>query len=144
MLFGLGTFLAIVLHKPLDAISITTLMKAAGWSQRAMNLVNAAFAMMCPLGALLFVYGLSVTEQQSVVVGCALTFSAGVFVCISLGDLLPEMEFHRHNRVQLTTLLLAGLAIAYGIGFLEPAHVHAPKENSVPDGHEGHDHSHDH
>lgn len=143
-LFGVGTFLAILLHKPLDAISITTLMKASGWSSKSMNLVNAAFAMMCPLGAFLFAYGLSVTSKQPVVIGCALTFSAGVFLCISLGDLLPEMEFHRHNRVQLTVLLLAGLALAYGLRYLEPAHVHGggverPEQHGHS--HDGHDHS---
>ncbi len=31
-LFGLGTFLAVLLHKPLDAITITSLMAAGGWS----------------------------------------------------------------------------------------------------------------
>ena len=32
-LFGLGTFLAVALHKPLDALSITSLMAAGGWSK---------------------------------------------------------------------------------------------------------------
>ena len=43
-LFGLGTFLAVVLHKPLDAMSITVLMGAAGWSHARQRLVNYAFA----------------------------------------------------------------------------------------------------
>lgn len=145
-LAGIGTFLAIALHKPLDAVSITTLMKASGWSRRAMNFVNATFALMCPIGALLFVFGLSKLEaNQHVVIGCALTFSAGVFLCISLGDLLPEMEFHSHNRLKLTTLLLAGLAVAYGIRYLEPEHAHAMKNpNAAQDQHDGHDHESDH
>src|SRR5437588_8873570 len=45
-LFGLGTFLAIALHKPLDALSITSLMAAGGWSARAMHLANAGFALL--------------------------------------------------------------------------------------------------
>ena len=141
-LFGIGTFAAIALHKPLDAISITTLMKSAGWSRTWMNIVNAAFATMCPLGALLFVFGLSqIGANQSIIIGCALTFSAGVFLCISLGDLLPEMEFHSHNRLQLSGLLIAGLAIAYGIGFLEPEHAHNHGGDAVE---AVHDHAHDH
>ena len=145
-LFGLGTFVAIALHKPLDAVSITTLMKSGGWSASAMNLVNAAFAMMCPLGALLFVFGLSrISGNQALLIGCALTFSAGVFLCISLGDLLPEMEFHSHNRLKLTGLLLGGLALAYGIRYLEPSHQHggASVEQSEPHNHD-HDHGHEH
>jgi len=80
---------------------------------------------MCPLGALLFFLGVQqFSENQHVIIGCALAFSAGVFLCISLGDLLPEMEFHSHNRFRLSFVLLLGIALAYGIGFLEPSHVH--------------------
>jgi hypothetical protein len=42
-----------------------------------------------------------------------------------LSDLLPEMEFHAHNRLQLTIALLGGILLAYGITFLEPVHLHA-------------------
>ncbi len=54
-LWGLGTFLAIMLHKPLDAMSITSLMKASGWSSAATTAVNIGFSLMCPLGALLVI-----------------------------------------------------------------------------------------
>jgi len=124
-LFGLGTFLAIALHKPLDAVSITSLMAAGGWSAGWRNAVNIGFAMMCPLGALLFFLGVQqFSDNQHVIIGCALAFSAGVFICISLGDLLPEMEFHSHNRFRLSFVLLLGIALAYGIGFIEPGHAH--------------------
>lgn len=143
-LFGLGTFLAILLHKPLDAMSITSLMKAGGWSQLSRNLVNLGFSMMCPLGALAFVLGVSQFEgNQAWIVGGALAAAAGVFICISLSDLLPEMEFHSHNRIRLSTALVVGIILAWGIGFLEPGHAHdmpseAPQEHS----HEHHGHSH--
>lgn len=124
-LYGLGTFLAVLLHKPLDAVSITTLMSAGGWTARHRNLVNLAYASMCPLGAFGFMVGVGqLGGLENLVLGCALCFAAGVFLCISLGDILPEMEFHAHNRVQLTLLLLAGIGMAWAIGFLEPAHVH--------------------
>ncbi len=48
-------------------------------------------------------------------VGCGLAFSAGVFLCISLSDLLPELEFHAHDRVVLSLALIAGIALAYAI-----------------------------
>ena len=124
-LFGLGTFLAIMLHKPLDAVSITSLMAGAGWSPRARFLVSLGFSAMCPLGVILFKLGISFFGSYHDQVVCsALAFSAGVFLCISLSDLLPEMEFHAHNRVRLTAVLLAGILLAYGITFLEPAHLH--------------------
>ena len=123
--YGVGTFLAILLHKPLDAVSITSLMAAGGWSIRWRNTVNAGFALMCPLGAALLLLGADrLGGNASLVVGCALAFSAGVFLCISLGDLLPEVEFHSHDRLKLSLVLLLGIALAWAIGWLEPGHVH--------------------
>ncbi|MDF1745446.1 MAG: ZIP family metal transporter [Gimesia sp.] len=148
-LFGLGTFLAITLHKPLDAVSITSLMAAGGWSAGWRNAVNIGFAMMCPLGAILFFLGVQqFSGNQHVIIGCALAFSAGVFICISLGDLLPEMEFHSHNRFRLSFVLLLGIALAYGIGFIEPGHVHDhgthAHDSSKTKAEHKHDHDHKH
>jgi zinc and cadmium transporter len=125
-LLGLGTFLAVLLHKPLDSVSITSVMAAGGWSPASRTLVNAAFSLICPLGAVLFVIGMgNLAEQQSLVVGCALAVSAGVFLCIALSDLLPEMEFHSHSRLPLTAALLTGVALAWAIGFAESEHAHS-------------------
>ena len=124
-LFGLGTFLAIVLHKPLDAVSITSLMKAGGWKTGNINLVNFGFALMCPLGAGLAMLGVhQFPAFRQEILGTALAFSAGVFICISLSDLLPEMEFHSHNKVQLSVALGLGIVLAWVVTFLEPAHLH--------------------
>ncbi|MCA9031491.1 MAG: ZIP family metal transporter [Planctomycetaceae bacterium] len=125
LMMGLGTFLAILLHKPLDAISITALMRAGKWPTRTQFIVNGTFALMCPLGAMLFLLGTSTfIEQQPQLVGTVLAFSAGVFLCISLSDLLPEMEFHSHHRVPLSLALLAGIVLAWCIRYLEPQRAH--------------------
>lgn len=122
---GLGVFLAIALHKPLDAVSITSLMAAGGWSRSQRKAVNAGFALMCPLGAALFLFGVDrFPGLQADLAGTAMAFSAGVFLCISLSDLLPEMEFHSHDRLRLSVALLLGITVAWGIGFLEPDHIH--------------------
>jgi len=122
---GFGTFLAIALHKPLDALSITSLMAAGGWTKQQAWLANIAFALMCPLGAVAFVAGVgSMSSHQSLIIGCALAFSAGVFLCISLADLLPELAFHAHDRLPLTLVLGVGVALAWVIGKFEPAHTH--------------------
>jgi zinc and cadmium transporter len=126
-LFGLGTFLAVALHKPLDALSITSLMTAGGWKRQDIWLANIGFALMCPIGAIGFTFGLArLFGEQHVAVGCALAFAAGVFLCISLADLLPEVAFHTHDRLQLTLALFLGIALAFGIGYLEPSHSHEP------------------
>lgn len=121
-LAGLGVFLAIFLHKPLDAMAICALMQRDGWSLRARMLMNALFALICPIGAGLFYVTVGkVAGGQSAVIGCALAFSAGAFLCISLGDLLPEIQFHSHDRIKLSLALALGLALAYAIGFFEEA-----------------------
>jgi zinc and cadmium transporter len=123
---GLGTFLAVFLHKPIDSVSITSLMAIAGWSSRSQTWANSAFSLICPLGAGLFVLGLhEFSGSQSTIVGYALAASAGVFLCIALSDLLPEMEYHSHNRVQLTAALIAGIVLGWATHLLDPAHEHA-------------------
>lgn len=126
-LLGISTFLAILLHKPLDAASITSLMTAGNWPSAQRMAINAGFALMVPLGALSFYFGVALLgPHEHRVVGCALAFSAGVFLCISLGDLLPEIEFHAHDRLLLSAALVIGVLVAWLIGFLEPPHRHAP------------------
>jgi zinc and cadmium transporter len=71
-----------------------------------------------------------------VVLGCALAFAAGVFLCIALADLLPEVAFHTHDRLQLTVSLLLGIALAWSIGLFEPQHSHSHDERE----HSGHVH----
>jgi zinc and cadmium transporter len=123
---GLGTLLGVALHKPLDSLSITSLMAARGWSKRHQMLVNLGYSLMCPLGVFLFHVGAyRIAENHSLFIAAAVAMAAGVFVCISLSDLLPEIEFHSHDRLLLSGLLTLGLALAWGIGFLEPEHAHS-------------------
>src|SRR5690606_15612638 len=79
LLLGFGTFLAVFLHKPLDAVSITSMMAASGRSPRVRQLANLAFALACPLGAALCYAGLA--GGGGVLVAYLLAFSAGVFLC---------------------------------------------------------------
>ncbi len=124
-MMGLGVFLAILLHKPPDALSITTIMEAGGWDRGARAITNVVFAFMCPLGALLFYFGVDLlADARNLVVAAALAFSAGAFICIALSDLLPEVHFHSHDRGKLTLAFLVGIVLAYGIGVLEPASIH--------------------
>ena len=121
-----GAFLAILLHKPLDALSIISVMRAAGTSARARAAANALFALLCPASAFLTVWGIGLLgDHQDAVVGRALALSAGAFLCISLGDLLPETHFHSHDRAKLAASFLAGVGLAYALHMLEAeAHGH--------------------
>ena len=121
---GLSVFLAIALHKPLDALSITSLMAAKGWDPAKQMTVNIVFALMCPLGALLFALTIDqLADSRDWILGITLAFSAGIFLCISLGDLLPEVHFHSHDRFWLSAMLILGVLIAWAIEHL-PGHKH--------------------
>ena len=114
-LAGFSIFAAIILHKPLDAISIVSLMKSQGWTEGRQVAANIMFALMCPLGASLFMLGLLQHGDYNFLLGLTLSFSAGVFSCIALGDLLPEVHFHSHDKFKLSMALLLGIAISIGI-----------------------------
>jgi zinc and cadmium transporter len=130
-LFGLGTFLAVVLHKPLDSMSITSVMNAGGWHARSQAIINGAFALACPAGAIVFWFGTSALESSNYIVGCALAFSAGAFLCIALTDLIPEALNHQHDRLKLTSALLLGSVLAIGIELL-PGHNHSNHQTLPP------------
>ena len=138
LLAGFGTFLVIFLHKPFDAMTIGMLMARGGWSLPWRHTVNSLFALAIPIGVLLFYFGLmrDATGLQSAsqqwFVACALAFSAGTFLCISLSDLLPELQFHRHDRVKLSIALLIGLALAHVAARMESLahHNHAPSTST--------------
>ena len=126
LLAGFATFLAVVLHKPFDSGIIATLMINAGASARARTIVNALYAMVVPLGAAAFLASLRLFGgNQAAVLGVAMAMAAGAFLCIAAADLLPEVEFHSHDRLLLTAALALGLSIAWGITVAErSSHAH--------------------
>lgn len=110
---GLGTALAVIFHKPFSALAITTLMVAGHASRKSQLLVNLAFALVTPLGALLFYAGAGhLAHSQPAWLGMALAFCAGTFLCVACADLLPELQFHSHDRIKLSLALLAGIGVA--------------------------------
>jgi len=119
-LVGLGVALAVILHKPFDAMAVSTLMASGGSSSAARHLMNGLFALATPVGVALFYLGANhFAESNAVFVGCALAFCAGSFLCIACSDLLPELQFHSHDRLKLSVALLAGVAVAVLIGRFE-------------------------
>lgn len=134
---GLGTFLAIALHKPLDAFAITSTMGSSGWSPLHQGIVNVVFAIACPVGAMLFYFGVTQLTDSATFLGWGLAVSAGFFICISLSDLLPEVSFHQHDRGKLTLSLLLGIGLAFVVENL-PGHAHAhtisPRQSRMESG----------
>lgn len=156
---GLALFLAIALHKPADALAISTVLTRRGVSRGKLTLVQLGFALMVPLGAAAFVWAsrwiakhADAQEHLNQLTGAALAFSAGTFFFIALSDLLPEVQFHRHDRVPLSLALIVGVVFMGCIGLLEGhdhgEHHHGDESKiTSPDDkdhdHDAHDKDHD-
>ncbi len=107
-----GVFIATLVHKPADALTIVSLMLRGGVPRFQAHLVNFGFALMIPLGAAIFWVGMRQSGSASpLLTARCLAFSAGTFLCISLSDLLPELQFHAHDRGKLSLALLAGVVL---------------------------------
>ncbi|HMF14064.1 MAG TPA: ZIP family metal transporter [Gemmataceae bacterium] len=130
LLPGLALFLAIALHKPADALAISTVLTRKGVSGSKVRLVQIGFALMVPVGAAAFMLtrGAIEKDMQNQLTGAALAFSAGTFLFIALSDLLPEVQFHRHDRVPLFLALVVGVLFMGAIALLEP-HEHDEHEH---------------
>ena len=150
-MLGAGALLAIMLHKPFDSLSLVSVMIAGGVSRRTTMLANLLFSLVCPLGMGLFYMGISLSGDSSIaVVGWSLGISAGAFLCIALGDILPEVRFHSHDRLGLSICFVAGILMSAGLRLVEPSHQHQPAAEqhhhgpANPAGGEQGAHDHDH
>jgi zinc and cadmium transporter len=151
---GLAIFLAIFLHKPADALAISTVLSRKGVGRSTIGLVQIGFALMIPAGAVAFgLAHLALAKDgkdpslENQLTGAALAFSAGTFFFIALSDLLPEVQFHRHDRVPLFLALTLSVVFMGCIALLEP---HEEKEaepgrdaNGNVEGHQHPDTDHD-
>jgi zinc and cadmium transporter len=131
---GIALFLAIALHKPADALAVSMMLSRRGVSRFKVMLVQLGFAAMVPTGAFLFVLtrGAIEAKMQTQLIGAALAFSAGTFLFIALSDLLPEVQFHHHDRLKLFAALLAGVALMGLIALLEPHNHPTPDNGTTP------------
>lgn len=122
---GIGALLAVALHKPFDSLAIGTLMAAAGQSPRARHVVNVLYALVVPCGALALMLGADQISAAQLLLGRALGVAAGTFLCIATSDLLPELQFHSHDRIKLSLALMLGVGLAWSVlGFENTEHEH--------------------
>lgn len=114
----LAVFLSVLIHKPLDGLSVSILLLNTGAQSRKLWFVQLVYALLVPLGSLAFVATSGSISNQSAFVGYALAFSAGTFLAIALTDLLPEIQFHAHDRHKLSGAVALGLFIMWLTSFV--------------------------
>ncbi|MBC8523284.1 ZIP family metal transporter [PVC group bacterium] len=132
---ALGVFVAIVLHKPFDALTLVALLRVSNTTRSKIIFTNVIYSLTVPCGVLLFILSGSASPAA---ISWAIAFSAGMFLCISLCDLLPELQFHGHDRFSLTIALLLGLAVAWGIAQSHSHDAHTHELNEQFHEHEEH------
>jgi len=111
---GLLVFVAILAHKIPSSVALSSILRAEGYSRRQTLLMNASFALMVPLGALLFVALDRVVHAQRFT-AIALAASAGSFLQLSLSDILPELHRRGGSRWRISLSLLGGLGVMWAL-----------------------------
>ena len=108
-----AVFLSVLIHKPLDGLSVSVLLLNAETPRRRLWSIQVFYAALVPVGALAFMATRGAVAEPSTLVGYTLAFSAGTFLAIALTDLLPELHFHAHDRHKLSFALLFGLLVMW-------------------------------
>lgn len=116
----MAVFLGILFHKPLDALTLIGIMKTTNATSKLRNLVNVAFAMVCPLMTFLTMIVLyQFHETAEHMIGYVLSIVAGLLICLALGDLLPEARQHQHDKWWILLAFLLGLTVSFLLTMLE-------------------------
>jgi zinc and cadmium transporter len=139
----LSVFLSVLIHKPMDGLSVSVLLLQAGAKRRMLWAVQLFYAALVPIGAIGFRFVEVSLPDASLYVGYTLSFSAGTFLAIALTDLLPELHFHTHDRHKLSAALLLGLSVMWVtslIGHSDAAHKHEPTSLEAPEESDDHEH----
>ncbi len=118
---GLLVFLAILAHKIPNAFSLSAILLAEGYSRARALAMNAAFALMVPVGAGVYVV-LRDAARVETFTALALAGSAGTFLHLSLSDILPDLHRRGAARWRLSAAMVAGLAMMGALTFLRKGH----------------------
>ncbi len=118
---GLLVFLAILAHKVPNAFSLSAILLSEGYSRGKAVAMNAAFAVMVPVGAGLYVL-LRELVQVRRFTALALAVSAGTFLHLSLSDILPDLHRRGTSKWRLSTALVAGVAVMGALTLLRHEH----------------------
>ena len=97
---------AILVHKIPETLALMALLKAAHWGRKQTFIVLVAFSAMGPSGILA---GAHFHFDSPSFMGAALAFSAGTFLYIASGDLLPHLHRKMKQKWVNFAAFIAGL-----------------------------------
>ena len=105
---GVLVFVAVLLHKIPEGLTIASVMLAAEHRRRTAFLASAAIGVATMLG---IVSVFLLTDINKRVVGLAFAFSAGIATYVGASDLIPEIN-HSKNRL-IPLLVFVGMLLFY-------------------------------
>jgi len=111
---GLLVFVAILAHQVPASVSLSAILRAEGYGRRQTLLMNASFALMVPLGAVLYVL-IDRLVRGPRFTAVALAASAGSFLQLALSDILPELHRRGGSRWRISGALVSGLAVMWAL-----------------------------
>ena len=114
---GLLVFLAILAHKIPNAFSLSAILRHEGYSRGKALAMNAAFALMVPLGAGIYLLIKDLVHVEGFT-SYALAASAGTFLHLAFSDILPELHRRKVVRLPVGVALVAGLAAMWALHYL--------------------------
>lgn len=118
---GFLVFLAILAHKVPSSFSLSAILRAEGYSRRRALAMNAAFSLMVPLGAALYL-GLRDLLHTERFTAFALAASSGTFLHLALSDILPDLHRRGESKLKLSAALLTGVLLMWALRFVTHEH----------------------
>ena len=117
---GFLVFLAILAHKVPSSFSLSAILRDEGWSRGRTLAMNAAFALMVPVGAGLFLL-VSRVADAGAFASYALAASAGTFLHLALSDIVPDL--HRRGGSRLVPVaMLVGIGAMWALRLVHHSH----------------------
>jgi zinc and cadmium transporter len=107
---GALVFLAILAHKIPNSFSLSAILLSEGYGRGKAVVMNAAFALMVPIGAGIYMLVREAVHVQKFA-PIALAASAGTFLHLSLSDILPDLHRRGGSRWRLSVAMVGGLAV---------------------------------
>ncbi len=118
---GFLVFAAILAHKIPNSFSLSAILLSEGFSRGRAVAMNAAFALMVPAGAGIYMLLRDAVHAERFT-SLALAVSAGTFLHLALSDILPDLHRSGASKWRLSAAMVAGLAVMGALTLLRHGH----------------------